>query len=272
MNSLKLRVILDGTLEIHLTEHVQGALLARSTVSTRLVLHGSSNLPARLIALETVRFAVLNQSAASSPVNCEKTYVASSNNLVLGLPDQAGKRQQPGADIKHSPRRLLRRRRIHNRHTAIMARKGQCITAGRERARMNPSGRVIQEFSTDSIKRQPLAPTTRLRPLINPLDIPREHPAVRIRRARRKQDRVGVPRESGDGAADRLLQVLRDPPVVFLLEVADRDDARAGSHGEFLLRGRPPDKGCGAVDAEEDEGGFPAGGGLFPDVCVAVCM
>ena len=199
------------------------------------------------------------------------TYMSSCDNLILSLPKQAGKRQQTRANVNHSPGRLLRSRRIHNRHTAVMARKCQGIATRRKRTRLNPSRGIIQKLSADGIKRQPLTPRTGLRALINALDIPGEHSAVRIRRSSSQQDGVGVPRQSRDGAADWLLQVLGDPPVVFLLEVANRDDAGAGAHGEFLLRGRPTDEGGSTVDAEENEGGLPASGGLFPDVGIAVC-
>ena len=60
--------------------------------------------------------------------------------------------------------------------------------------------------------------------------------------------------------------MLTDPPVVFFLEVADRDSAGAGADGEFGFVGGPADEGRCAVDAEEDEGRFPSAfGGGFPD-------
>jgi hypothetical protein len=65
--------------------------------------------------------------------------------------------------------------------------------------------------------------------------------------------------------------VFRDPPVVLLLKVTDGDQASSRTDGKFLLGGRPPYKGCGAVDSEEDERRLPARGGLLPNVCIAVC-
>ena len=94
---------------------------------------------------------------------------------------------------------------------------------------------------------------------------------MRIRAASGKKDRIGMPGERGDGAADGFLQVFADPPVVFGLEVADCYYAGARADGEFRFRGRPADEGGGAVDAQEDEGGFPACRGGFPDVGIAVC-
>lgn len=65
--------------------------------------------------------------------------------------------------------------------------------------------------------------------------------------------------------------MLAHPPVVFGLEVADCYYAGAGAYREFRFGGGPADEGGGAVDAKEDEGGFPACGGGFPDVGIAVC-
>jgi hypothetical protein len=67
-----------------------------------------------------------------------------------------------------------------------------------------------------------------------------------------------VPRHCRHGAADRLLQMFRHPPVVFLFKVADCNEPCAGADGELLLRGRPADERRGPVDAEEDQCGFPA--------------
>lgn len=85
-----------------------------------------------------------------------------------------------------------------------------------------------------------------------------------------EEDGVGVPGDGGDGAADGLLDVLGYPPVVLLFEVADGYDAGAGADGEFGFGGGPANKGRGAVDAEEDEGGLVAVGGGLPDEGVAV--
>ena len=63
MDGSEPRVILGGALQVHLPEHIQRTLLASDTWSLRLVLNGSGNLPAGFVALKTIRFAVLHQSA-----------------------------------------------------------------------------------------------------------------------------------------------------------------------------------------------------------------
>lgn len=80
-----------------------------------------------------------------------------------------------------------------------------------------------------------------------------------------------MPGEGGDGTADWFLQVLGDPPVVLLLEVADGDHAGSRADGELLLGGRPADKGGGTVDSEQDEGWLPASSGLLPNIGIAIC-
>ena len=79
-----------------------------------------------------------------------------------------------------------------------------------------------------------------------------------------------MPCHGRDGAPDGFLEMLGNPPVVFGFEIADCYYAGAGTDGEFGLGGGPADECGGAIDAEEDESGFPACWGRFPYVCVAV--
>jgi len=79
-----------------------------------------------------------------------------------------------------------------------------------------------------------------------------------------------MPGDGGNGTADGLLQVLRYPPVVFFLKVANRDETSARTDSELSLGGCPADAGGSTVDTEENESGFPTLGGGFPDVRIAV--
>ena len=79
-----------------------------------------------------------------------------------------------------------------------------------------------------------------------------------------------MPGNTGDGAADRLLQVLGHPPVVLLLEVADSNDPVTGSDGKLVLGGRPAHESGGSADSKKDESWFIAFRGRFPNDSVTV--
>ena len=74
-----------------------------------------------------------------------------------------------------------------------------------------------------------------------------------------------MPCHRRDGAANRLLDMFRNPPVVFLFEIADGDDAGTGTDSELRFGGGPANEGGGAVDTEEDECRFVACRGRLPD-------
>ena len=114
---------------------------------------------------------------------------------------------------------------------------------------MDPSGGIVEKLAADRIEGKTLTPRTRLGASINALDEAGEDTSMGIGRAGSQQDRVWMPGQRGDGASDRLLQVLGDPPVILLFKVAHGDDARTRSDGEFLLGWRPADKGRGSVDS-----------------------
>lgn len=134
MNGLQLTVVLGATAKIHLTEHIQRALLTSAIGATALLtLNWADDLPSGLATLEAEWFAVLGYSISqqvyhviheamkrSWTVTIGNTHVASSNDLVLPVPDHAGERQQSRADINHSTRRLLRCTRVDNGDAAIM--------------------------------------------------------------------------------------------------------------------------------------------------------
>jgi hypothetical protein len=196
--------------------------------------------------------------------------VTSSDDFILPIPYQAVHRKQAGRNIQHGPRWLFRRAGVHNRDAAVMASEGERIAARREGHSMNPSRRIIQEFSADGIEGETLAPRTWLWAGINALDEARENPSMGISRPRRQQDRVRVPGQGGDCAPDGLLQMLRNPPIVLFLEVADRNHSSPGSDGKLLLGRRPSHKRRGPVDSEKDQSWLPARGSFLPDVGVAV--
>lgn len=152
-----------------------------------------------------------------------------------------------------------------------MRRKRQRIPARRECNSMHPASRVVQELATDGVERQSLAPGRWFRPLIHSLNVGREHSSVRISRAGSQEDGIGVPGQRSNRTADRLLQVLRNPPVVLFLEVAYRDHAGTRPHGEFLFRWGPADKCRSAIDPKKHQSRLPSRRGPLPDVGIAIC-
>lgn len=198
------------------------------------------------------------------------THMSSSDNLGLAVPDQAVEWQKRGGDVQHRSRGLFRGAGVDHGDAAIMPREGKRISTWREPDALNPACRVIQELSTDCVERKALAPATWLWALVNALDITRENTRVRIRRASSQQHRVRMPGKRSNGASDWLLQVLRDPPIVLLLKVANGDHASPRSNRKLLLRRRPSHKGSSPVDPQEHQGRLPASGSSLPDVCVAI--
>lgn len=116
---------------------------------------------------------------------------------------------------------------------------------------MHPSSCAVQILATNGIEGQALAPGRGLGPLIDTLDEGGEDAGVSVSRAGGKQDGVGVPRDTGDGRPNGLLDVLGDPPVVLLLEVAHGDQAGARAHGKLCFRGSPAHTRGSTVDAEK---------------------
>jgi hypothetical protein len=79
-----------------------------------------------------------------------------------------------------------------------------------------------------------------------------------------------VPSNAGDGAANRLLQVLGNPPVVLLLKVADSNDTVTRSNSELVLGRRPANKGGGSANSKEDQSRLISSWGGLPDQSVTV--
>lgn len=163
--------------------------------------------------------------------------MTSRNDLILTIPDEAVERQQTGGDVQHRPRRLFRRTGVNDGNTAVVSCESESVSTGRECNALDPASRVIQEFTTDGVEGKSLSPGAGLRTSVNSLDKTREDSGMRIGGTSSEQNRVGVPSQGSNGASNRLLEVLRDPPVVLLLEVADRDQASSRTDGELLLRG-----------------------------------
>jgi hypothetical protein len=80
-----------------------------------------------------------------------------------------------------------------------------------------------------------------------------------------------MPIDAQHGTPNRFLQVLAHPPIALLVKGAYADCAGTGATGKLVFVGGPADKGCGTVETEEDERGFPGSVGLsLPDIGIAL--
>lgn len=79
-----------------------------------------------------------------------------------------------------------------------------------------------------------------------------------------------MPCKARDRAANGLLQVLRDPPVVLFLKVTDGDHAGSRTDSKLLLGWRPADARGRTVDSKKDQSRLPSREGSFPDIRIAI--
>ena len=150
---------------------------------------------------------------------------------------------QPPAELVNSPQTVLKGRR-----------SPQGEAGGLQGARDSVSHAIVKPSSEE---RESEEEGDAL--LVDALDEGREDARGTVGRPSGEEDRVRVPVEAEDGRAQRLLEVLGDPPVALGVVLAHGDRARARRDGELLLVGRPAHEGRRAVDAQEDERRLPHG-------------
>jgi len=159
--------------------------------------------------------------------------VPSGNDLTLRSPDKRGEWQELRGHADDSLRRQLRTSRIGNGDGRVVGDKGKRIAGRRKRNVVDPAGRGVQKLAAHGVEGQALAPHARRRPLVDAFDEAAKDARVAVRRARRQQHAVRVPAHARDRRPDRLLQLLRHPPVVLLFEMADGDQPSTRAGGEL---------------------------------------
>lgn len=103
MGSRQLRIILRLSLEIHLSEHIQGRFLSL-LAWPGLGFDRTSYLPALLTAAEPKCLAV----------------ISGSDDLALAVPDETCERKSLRTDVDDGSWRLLRTARVDDGDTAVM--------------------------------------------------------------------------------------------------------------------------------------------------------
>ena len=107
------------------------------------------------------------------------------------------------------------------------------------------------------------------RTLVDALDGGRKDARLKVRRRGQQEHVVRVPVDVEDGRLV-LLDVLRHPPVVVLLKVADRHNLGARRNRKLVLVRRPLAVCRGAVDAQNDKRRLPVALLERPHVRIAI--
>jgi len=164
--------------------------------------------------------------------------------------------ERKGRGLKDDVNSGLGLRSGHDAKGRIMGSEGKGLTIGREGHIMNPtsSGKLTKEVTEGELG----TPRRSLGLLINTLDVSREDTGLEVRRTAGNQNVVGMPVDGEDGGADGLLDVLADPPIVFLFKVADGDASGTAGNGELVTLGRPFDLGGSTVNTEDNQSLLPS--------------
>jgi len=143
---------------------------------------------------------------------------------------------------------------LSDRDSAVVANEGKPVARGAESDALDPT--VAVELTDGLVKWLLGAPRGGDLPAVDFLDGAVEDASLEVSRSSSKELVVGVPCDAGDGAAV-LLNVLADPPIVVLLEVADRDDLCAAGDSELVTLRAPLNVGGSAVDTQDNQHGLP---------------
>ena len=74
-----------------------------------------------------------------------------------------------------------------------------------------------------------------------------------VSRSSCQEHRVRVPCQGSNCASNRLLNMLRDPPVVLFFKITDSNSPGPGAYSEFGFRWRPTDERRSTVDSQKDK-------------------
>jgi hypothetical protein len=72
-----------------------------------------------------------------------------------------------------------------------------------------------------------------------------------------KEDIFRVPIQAKNSASNGFLDMFRDPPVVLLFKVANRNESSSASDSKLVFQRRPFDMRGSSINSEENQCGFP---------------
>jgi len=231
-----------GTLGGLVLEHVEGSTSGSGGLggtSSLLLIDGLDKLPlARAFLGNEIRSAV--ETGDDDPGLVKEEAVAHGEELQLD-----------GADIRLASGL---RRSVSDGHSGVVADEAETVAAGAESDTLDPAVAVdLNKRLVESLARTPVG---RSRTAADTTDGAVEDASLVVSAGSGKEAAVGVPRNLGDSAAVAL-DVLGDPPVVVLLEVAHRDNLRTAADGELGLIRRPAHPSGCTVDTKDNENRVP---------------
>ena len=125
---------------------------------------------------------------------------------------------------------------IGNGHGAVVADPGQEAPAGGEADPMHPAASVTATKGWHQLtKRHLAAPGCTGWLLIHFFNVGRKHSAFEITGSCCQQDIVGMPIQAEDCGVNGFFNVLAYPPVIFGLEITNRNESCSTAHSKFVL-------------------------------------
>ena len=156
--------------------------------------------------------------------------------------------------LSDAKRRLGTLVAFSDRDSAVVANEAEPVARGAESDTLDPTSAV--KLAEGLIEGLLLTPSSLDLPAVDFLDGAVEDTSLEVSGGGGKKLVVGVPCDASDGAAV-LLNVLANPPIVVLLEVADRDDLGATGDGKLVTLRAPLDVSGSAVDTKDNQHGLP---------------
>lgn len=228
--------------------HGRGLLVSSSGSSSASSVQLLDQLPSSLV-LEENRAAVVSDSNNSGWVNVEEVQ----EGQVLGLHFS-----NSGLSVASN---------VSNIEGRIVSNVAELVSRGRPLDRLNPS--TAFNLKVGFSEGQLISPRSVRNSLVDSLNVSSEHSDLKVTGSGGEKSVVWMPVNLQDSGLV-LLDVLGDPPVIVLFEVADRDAFGSATNSEFVLFRRPLHVGGSTVDTKNDKSGLPLIVLECPDISITI--